>query len=808
MKTMSLLGLLCFGFFLSAQETAPLGKGVFPISSLLGGGREGVTRAVVVGISDYFDDQIPDLKYADKDAEAFIAWLQSPAGGLLTSDQVVLLTNEKATTPQFSAALDWLIEQSKEGDQAIIYFSGHGDVETKTIINWGFLLTYDSPPNNYIAGAFLIAYLQSVVSTLAQKNVKVVMISDACHAGKLAGSEYGGTQATALNLSKQFANEVKIMSCQPDEFSMEGEQWGGGRGAFSYHLIEGLTGLADKNIDGMVKLLEIENYLEEILPEETAPHSQIPMTVGSKSNTVALVDTASLTALKQRKSTEMPTLAKIETKGFEKTVLEKVDTSVQELYAAFLSAVERGDLLEPAKAGSSANDLYEQLIQEESLAPLHGFMKRNLAAALHDKAQVVLNSYLKSDTAELSKRWRLDSSYFWYPQYLSRAAELLGEEHYMYRNLRGKQYYFEGLLIRLQRDFQTTNKGVPWDTTMTAKALELQHKALEYETRAAFIYHELGNLYRGKANRYKALEYSRKSAELSPNWGLTLHYYGNDLIVLGRNEEGIEIYKKALKVAPHYHEIYYALGWAYQGLYRYDEAQIWFDKALKLNDAKYFPYQQGLAWFYIRLSEFEKAESLGRKLLSISDSNKWVNRQNSLSILGYSLDGQRKSEEALEIFELLAETADSTNRGFYLALTGLEKIELGQHEEGLAIIEVVLDSKPSDASLNIFAGQGYLKLKRYEAAASYYVRAMQEARKMNEAGKLDKAGFYSSIYELVWTHAFENETALALQWLETILQEGYDDYERLQHDRVLEEMRNTQKFKDLMREYFPTQFKD
>ena len=79
---------------------------------------------------------------------------------------------------------------------------------------------------------------------------------------------------------------------------------------------------------------------------------------------------------------------------------------------------------------------------------------------------------------------------------------------------------------------------------------------------------------------------------------------------------------------------------------------------------------------------------------------------------------------------------------------------------------------------------------------------------MNEAGKLDKAGFYSSIYELVWTHAFENETALALQWLETILQEGYDDYERLQHDRVLEEMRNTQKFKDLMREYFPTQFKD
>ena len=766
------------------------------------------TRAVVVGISDYFDDQIPDLKYADKDAEAFAAWLQSPAGGSLTSDQVVLLTNEKATTPQFSAALDWLIEQCREGDQAIIYFSGHGDVETKTIMNWGFLLTYNSPPNNYIAGAFLIPYLQSVVSTLAQKNVKVVMISDACHAGKLAGSEYGGTQATALNLSRQFANEVKIMSCQPDEYSMEGEQWGGGRGAFSYHLIEGLTGLADKNSDGIVKLLEIENYLEGILPEETAPQSQIPMTVGSKSSTVAIVDTASLTALKQRKSTEMPTLAKIETKGFEESVLEKADTSVQELYTAFLAAVERGDLLESAGGGSSANDLYEQLIQEEGLAPLHGFMKRNLAAALHDKAQVALNLYLKTDSIELAKRSRIDSSYLLFPRYLSRAAELLGEGHYMYRNLKGKQYYFEGLLVRLTRDFLTSTKGVPWDTTMTAKALELQHKALEYETRAAFIYHELGNLYRGKANRYKALEYSRKSAELSPNWGLTLHYYGNDLIVLGRSEEGIEIYKKALNVAPHYHEIYYALGWAYQGLHRYDEAQVWFDKALKLDNPKYFSWKQGLAWFYIRLSEFEKAETIGRKLLSNSDSNKSVNRQTSLSILGMALSGQRKNEEALEIFEELVETSNSTSREYYLSFLGLEKIELGQHEEGLAIIEDVLKSKPSDASLNITAGQGYLKLKRYEEAASYYERAMQEARKMNEAGKMDKAGFYSSIYELVWTHAFENETTLALQWLETILKEGYDDYERLQLDRVLEDIRKTQKFKNLMREYFPEKVKD
>ena len=27
---------------------------------------------------------------------------------------------------------------------------------------------------------------------------------------------------------------LKFFSCQPDEFSLEGQQWGGGRGVFSY----------------------------------------------------------------------------------------------------------------------------------------------------------------------------------------------------------------------------------------------------------------------------------------------------------------------------------------------------------------------------------------------------------------------------------------------------------------------------------------------------------------------------------------------------------------------------------------------
>ncbi|MBK8485640.1 MAG: caspase family protein [Saprospiraceae bacterium] len=93
------------------------------------------TYAVVVGISDYQDPSIPDLRFADKDAEAFANYLSSDAGGKLDVDHLKVLLNEKATVAQFAIALDWLMEVVKENDQVIIYFSGHGDVEKRRLPN-------------------------------------------------------------------------------------------------------------------------------------------------------------------------------------------------------------------------------------------------------------------------------------------------------------------------------------------------------------------------------------------------------------------------------------------------------------------------------------------------------------------------------------------------------------------------------------------------------------------------------------------------------------------------------------------------
>jgi len=90
-----------------------------------------IHRALIVGISEYIN--IDDLQYAHSDALSFYWFLRSPAGGNVDSSNIMLLLNEDATGANFFAGLDWLLAETKEGETVAIYFSGHGDLETKTI---------------------------------------------------------------------------------------------------------------------------------------------------------------------------------------------------------------------------------------------------------------------------------------------------------------------------------------------------------------------------------------------------------------------------------------------------------------------------------------------------------------------------------------------------------------------------------------------------------------------------------------------------------------------------------------------------
>jgi len=487
-------------------------------------GRTTATHAVVIGISDYQDKDIPDLRFAHKDAEAFALWLQSPAGGSLDGDQLQVLINDKATAGRVAEALDALLERVQENDKVFIYFSGHGDVERKTLSQPGFLLCWDAPSRVYMGGGtYSLAYLQEVVATLSVQNkAKVTVIADACRAGKLAGSQIGGPQLTSANLQRQQANELKILSCQAQEYSLEGTQWGGGRGVFSYHLMDGLYGLADRNADGVVTLGELDRYLEDHVTSQAAPISQVPVLLGNKTDGIAITHEKTLADLNRIKSGEMVYLAATDSRGLEDEVLAKLDSGIVEQYMAFKEAVLAKRFFPDTMTVNvkpTADELYTMLIAEPGLSPLFGAMTRNYAAALQDEAQ----RYFKAIFHE--ERW-LDyygfegkkAKFTPYPRLLEKAAQLLGPDHYMYKPLMERMYIMEAYIFQL--------KG------FKDKVIENLLLSMKFNSESAIAFSMMSRAYLGISNQEDSvIFYASKALVQAPNWYPpmeTLSYFHND----------------------------------------------------------------------------------------------------------------------------------------------------------------------------------------------------------------------------------------------------------------------------------------
>ncbi len=559
----------CLALFCSLSLAAQQ-KGATPIPSAVDRPPSAVeTRAVVVGISDYSEDLIPDLRYAHKDAIAFANWLRSPAGGGLPDGHIKLLTDKNATTANMIMAMDWLIDESRPGDRAFIHFSGHGDVERVTRFSNGYLLTYDSPSSVYGAGAFSLRYLQDILATLSENGVRVVMVTDACRSGKLAGSAVNGAQITATRLSQQFANEIKVLSCQPDEFSLEGEQWGGGRGCFSFHLENALYGFADANGDGTVSLLELGRYLEDRVSAEAEPNSQYPMVLGMKKSVMATVDTGALAQKQLELAGREMEFTDLGSKGPEGLMLEKLDTHIQKIYNGFLAAIEAGQLMDTS--GRSANDYFEILLAEKSIGKLHGDMKRSFCAALLNEGQAVVNKILRADPQTLDNMWANKIEYGHLPGYFGRAGEILGEGHYAYNSIKAKEHYFKA------KNFNRINypdSTLAWRSGQARRELD---KAVGFDSTAAYLFYEMGvvepDWIEMGSDWRKKRELYLKAEELAPLWVLPTFELSGLYRYMPR--KSIEYYRYCMEKDPSFLPPFNWIAWEYDYLGLKDSAIYW-----------------------------------------------------------------------------------------------------------------------------------------------------------------------------------------------------------------------------------------
>jgi tetratricopeptide (TPR) repeat protein len=343
----------------------------------------GTRRALLIGISNY--QYVKDLGYAARDAQAFYAFLRSPAGGSVDSINIRLLTDSGAKNDAITEGLTWLLEKSQPNDEVIFYFAGHGDISMETVDSIGYLLPYDAlTERRYFRRAALpVSDLARFIDGIHKKEATVMVFTDACRSGKLVGDVAGAYQTTAA-LRQYWSGVYKLVSSGEQQLSQEGPQWGNGHGVFTYYLLAGLGGRANENRDSIVTFGEVARFVEASVVaatrvDATGAPQQVPNTVGTSERALAWLA-----------GSPVPTAAA--TRGARGNDAEPVDSAVQRSISAFRAAITTGNLVEPA--GASAWDLYEQLRATAAAQEQLADVLDELRDALLTEAQEVIADYM------------------------------------------------------------------------------------------------------------------------------------------------------------------------------------------------------------------------------------------------------------------------------------------------------------------------------------------------------------------------------------------------------------------------------
>lgn len=501
------------------------------------------TYAIVIGISNYQDPDIRKLLFSNRDALVFADFLMSAPGGSVPKQNIKLLIDSVATIGEVDRSIRWLMNNCKENDRVYFYFSGHGEMENVTMSKNGYLICYNTPSVAFVNMGLSIDYLNDIVNTISVgTKAKVIVITDACHSGTVAGNKFKGNFFVGEQLMLKNNNEIRMASCKPDELSNEKADWGGGRGVFSYYLVNGLQGgLADNNKDLVVSVGELKKFMEYSMAKDLVLKNegdlQTPVIKGDDDFVLATVVESETKKIKELVKNDsivqvmvmstMPGAVTEDDAGpsdyfFEQLKKQNLEFITDNLKLNTIAADSIAFTLINAIKNSVTTASGKNKIRELEKAlrtDKEDLTRFNLdiAGAFLDIGQNVISNYIRGDEAELERRRYYNSKkndYDVYTRMFEVAFKLTKDEKYYHTKAEVFLHYFSGLALRLKIPL-TEDPG-----PLIKMALAEQNKALALMEHAAYIYNELGVLYHYKNDLAKAAQNFIKASALSPGWAI------------------------------------------------------------------------------------------------------------------------------------------------------------------------------------------------------------------------------------------------------------------------------------------------
>ncbi len=469
---------------------------------------EGTKRAIIIGVSEYNEDDLK-LKYADNDAILFKNYLSQVEK--LSDDNISLLINADAVSLNIIQEFRNLIDKSEAGDITYIYFAGHGDVIDDFGEKEGFLLAADANAKQeyYSGGTIPFTLLEKILSSFISKKSKVILILDACQ----SGFRFKGTsQKNMGTIQAMFQNSTRFLSCGDDELSYESGVLQ--HGYFTYYLVKGLTGNADKDSNSALTYSEVDDYLynnvtDIVLKEQKGKQTPVMLTQNKRAILKTINQESNIIAFEAIKA-NIEKDKSIASREINDTKLS--DKSGGLVIKKFNEALERNSYYGKS---SSAYEIYKFALNDSSISDgLKEKMQSNLLKILSNSAQQLINTYIDGDKAlPPSREFKIQA------KHLEICQELMGEDGFLKDRVEASKLLLESYAIIRNRNY----------AKYKAAKLKLKN-ALQLEPRAAYIHNALGEVYNQEELYDSAHYHYNKAKKLIYSWSQPVTNIGDNLM--------------------------------------------------------------------------------------------------------------------------------------------------------------------------------------------------------------------------------------------------------------------------------------
>jgi adenylate cyclase len=282
-------------------------------------------------------------------------------------------------------------------------------------------------------------------------------------------------------------------------------------------------------------------------------------------------------------------------------------------------------------------------------------------------------------------------------------------------------------------------------------SLKMSNKAIILNPNLAEAYKSLGvvHAYRGKFR--SAIGYYSKALELNPNFGAAINNISSMYWWLGRYDEAYPWAVKSIQVDPARASCYSTLGLIYTGLALDSAAQKWFLTSIEL------------------LPNLIREENLIKSYISVKDYGKARN---------YIKKIRSESPEDIGILEV----------------AGLVEVNAGDFQKAKVLFDSAFSQNPAKKESSSEYAFVLWKLNKKKEASLIFSKAAQEAEEIIKQGNEE----FNSPYILAQVNSVLGKKDVAYKWLQQAINNGWRQYEMSLNDPLFENIRNEDRFKELM----------